>query len=40
LKKPKYKPDLGKLPVPKEEDISEEELYEERLRDKTRLRRR
>lgn len=39
-KKPKYKVDPNKLFLKKEEDISEEELYEERLRDKNKFRRR
>lgn len=40
FKKPKYKIDITRLAVKKDEDISEEELYEERLREKSRLRRR
>lgn len=40
FKKPKYKIDLTKLSVKKDDDLSEEELYAERLREKSRLRRR
>ncbi|HOX54128.1 MAG: hypothetical protein PHI86_03315 [Candidatus Omnitrophica bacterium] len=38
-KKPKYKIDPTKIVVKKDQDLSEEDLYQEMLRSKTRLRR-
>ena len=39
-KKPKYKLDPDKLVLKKEEDISEEEIFEEMQREKNKFRRR
>lgn len=39
-KKPKYKLDKRKIVVKKDEDLTAEELYEERLREKSRRRKR
>lgn len=36
-KKPKYKLDKGKIFVKKDKDLTAEELYQERLRDKRRI---
>jgi len=38
-KKPKYKIDPDQMIIKNEEDISEEELYAERLREKNKFRR-
>ena len=38
IKKPKYKLNKGKIFVKKEGDLTAEELYQERLRDKRRKR--
>jgi len=39
FKKPKYRIDPAKLVIKNDEEFSEEELFEERLREKNKLRR-